>query len=128
MERLDAHLDRKHFSGEFALPEEEYSLDYTWRKQEFINAHITGGSLMGSLFEDCVFNNTIFENVFIDDVDFVRCHFDNFKIINCSREGMEMRECTGNPPTLIGTKAPRPGWEDKTLPPGWGPETDGTKR
>ncbi len=81
-----------------------------------------------SLFEECVFQNTTFENIYLEHVDFVRCHFENFKIIDCSREGMEMRECTGNPPTLIGTKAPRPGWEDKTLPPGWGPEADGTRR
>ncbi|MFH0851954.1 MAG: hypothetical protein V1876_04370 [Candidatus Peregrinibacteria bacterium] len=45
----------------------------------------------------------------MDHTDFVRCHFENFKIINCSRDSMEMRECTGAPPTIIGTKEELPG-------------------
>ena len=79
---------------------------------------------MGSIFKNCTFKNTTFENIYLDHVDFVRCRFENFTILNCSREGMEMRECMGTPPTLIGDKAPRPGWENRKPPPGWGPEAD----
>ncbi|OIO55566.1 hypothetical protein AUJ46_01190 [Candidatus Peregrinibacteria bacterium CG1_02_54_53] len=125
MENLDAVLSRQHFSGEFILSEKGYSLDYPWKNREFIEAHVTGGSMTGSLFEDCTFRNTTFENIYMDDVDFVRCRFENFRIINCSRDGMEMRECTGSPPIMIGTKEGPPGWRDRPPPPGW--ESHGKK-
>ncbi|MEK7217974.1 MAG: hypothetical protein AAB728_00760 [Patescibacteria group bacterium] len=128
MENLNDCLSYERFEGDFFLTEDGYSLDFPWKKKAFIGAHISGGSLTCSLFEDCTFKNTTFENIFIEHVDFVRCHFDNFRIINCAHEGMEMRKCTGSPPTLIGTKAPSPGWQNKPLPPDWGSEADEAKR
>lgn len=103
MEPLDPVIGNPRIEGEFFLREGEI-LDFPWRKTAFINTKIEGGSMTDSLFEDCTFTNTTFENVYMDDVDFVRCHFDNFKIINCSRECLKMRECTGSPPTMMGTK------------------------
>ncbi len=118
LENLDSVWGRQSISGEFFLNEGDV-LDSKWKGGEFINAHISGGSVTCSLFENCTFKNTTFENVYMDNVDFVRCHFDNFKMINCSRDAMEMRECTGSPPTLIGAKEPRPGWENlPSRPPG----------
>lgn len=103
MENLDSVWGRKRVGGKFFL-EEDAILDDVWKNGELIDLHVSGGSLTGSLFEDCTFRNTTFENIYLDHVDFVRCHFENFRIIHCSKDGMEMRECTGSPPTLIGTK------------------------
>ncbi|MEK7218943.1 MAG: pentapeptide repeat-containing protein, partial [Patescibacteria group bacterium] len=99
MEYLDSIWGKPQVNGQFYLNEGDI-LDSRWKGGIFIDVHISGGSLTGSFFEDCTFKNTTFENVYMDDVDFNRCHFENFKIINCSREGMEMRECTGSPPML----------------------------
>ncbi|MFA5273345.1 MAG: pentapeptide repeat-containing protein [Candidatus Peribacter sp.] len=122
MENPDNQLYRiwgkPHLSGKYII-EEGHILDDVWKKGEFVDVYVSGGSMTGSLFEHCTFRNTTFENIYMDDVDFVRCHFDNFQIINCSRDGMEMRECTGSPPTLIGTKEGPPGWRDQPHPPGW---------
>ena len=121
MEYLDKVLSQPLIQGEFYLKEGDI-LDYLWKNQEFIEAHVTGGSMIDSSFEDCTFRNATFENIFMDEIDFVRCHFENFRIINCSRDCMEMRECTGSPPTMIGTKEGPPGWREKTTyPPGWEP-------
>jgi hypothetical protein len=127
MEPLDPVIGNSLIKGEYFLREREI-LDFPWRKTEFIEAKISGGSMTDSLFEDCIFKNTIFENIYLDHVDFVRCRFENFQIINCSREWMEMRECTGSPPTLIGTKEPPLSRNNKPFPPGWGPETEETAK
>lgn len=103
VEPFDAVIGNSTIQGEYSLREREI-LDYPWKKTVFTDAAVSCGSMTGSLFEECTFQNTTFENIYLDHVDFVRCHFENFRIINCSRDGMEMRECTGSPPTLIGTK------------------------
>ncbi|MDD4319085.1 MAG: pentapeptide repeat-containing protein [Candidatus Peribacteraceae bacterium] len=120
MESFDAVVGKKHITGEYFLQENEI-LDYPWKKTTFNDARVSGGSMTASLFEDCIFKNTTFEHIYLDDVDFVRCHFENFKIINCSHDAMEIRECTGSPPTIIGTKEPRSGSRNMTFPPGWEP-------
>ncbi len=104
MQHLDSAWGELELSGKFFLDEGDV-LDSVWKNGKLHDAEISGGSLTGSVFEDCTFTNVTFTNIFMDDVDFVRCHFENFRIVNCSREGIEMRECTGSPPTLIGTKA-----------------------
>lgn len=90
-------------TGNFSIGENAV-LDYPWKDKHFVDAHIAGGSIAGSLFEQCTFTNTTFENVSLDHVDFVRCDFNNFRIINCPHNGMEIRECTGTPPTIIGSE------------------------
>ncbi|MDD3896851.1 MAG: hypothetical protein PHU04_03350 [Candidatus Peribacteraceae bacterium] len=103
MELIDSIIGKDHITGDFFLQEKEI-LDFPWRGTVFDEAKILGGSMMGSLFENCTFTNTTFENIHLDHVDFVRCHFESFKIINCSKDGMEIRECIGSPPTMTGTK------------------------
>lgn len=103
MQNLDAALGLQKLTGEFML-EENHVLDYAWKQTEFVDAYVVGGSLTGTLFENCTFINTTFKNIYLDHTDFIRCHFGKFSIVDCSHSGMEMRDCTGSPPTIVGSK------------------------
>ncbi|MBU0766991.1 pentapeptide repeat-containing protein [Patescibacteria group bacterium] len=107
MQYLDSALDSAQITGDFEIPDNSV-LDFPWKNKEFRNAHVRGGSLTGSTFEGCSFFETDFENIALDHVDFIRCHFENFRIINCPHDGMEIRECTGKPPTIIGSRDAKP--------------------
>lgn len=102
MKHLDEALDMPELTGDFSIGENAV-LDYPWKNKIFRKTHVQGGSLSGSLFQECSFVDTTFENVILDHVDFVRCSFDGFRIINCSLNGIELQECTGTPPTITGS-------------------------
>jgi uncharacterized protein YjbI with pentapeptide repeats len=118
MDHLSSALGNSTIKGLFTLKEGEV-LDSTWKNVVFTDATISGGSLTGSVFEKCTFKNVVFDTVYLDDVDFIQCQFENVSIQNCTHEGMEMRDCIGPPPTIMGTKEKIAGWENLPIPPAW---------
>lgn len=95
MTNLDSVLNNSEITGVFQ--DDQSVLDFHWKGKKFHTAHVTGGSVSGSRFEDCSFTNVTFENVVLDHVDFIRCTFNHFQIVHCSHQGMEIRECSGEP-------------------------------
>ncbi|MBP9750977.1 MAG: pentapeptide repeat-containing protein [Candidatus Peribacteraceae bacterium] len=95
MVNLDTALNDSEITGTFQG--DQSVLDFHWKNKNFHEAKIIGGSLSGSRFEDCSFTNVLFENVALDHVDFLRCSFDQCQLIHCAREGMEVKNCTGEP-------------------------------
>lgn len=103
MSLLNSIVGQPYVTGERFLGEKEI-LDFPWKGTVFENVLVRHGSMTGSQFLDCTFINTVFEDIYLDHVDFLRCHFEGFTILHCSHEGMEMQECRGQPPTIIGDK------------------------
>lgn len=95
-----AYTESKDLTGKLTLVEGGI-LDEEFDGYSFKNCDISIGSLSGSIFRNCLFENSLFHDMYLDSVSFKNCTFKNIIIKKCTHENLIVQECKGEPITFL---------------------------
>lgn len=82
--------------GTHRLPK-SYVFDTKVENAHFVDFHLDGGSLCGSVFEHCVFERSSVSFTCLDHVTFRDCDFRSFVLLECSTDELVTDGCDGEP-------------------------------
>ena len=72
-------------------------LDEEFEGYIFRDCDISIGSLCGSIFSNCIFDNCLFHDMHLDSVTFRNCTFKKTTIRHCTQEDLIFQDCKGEP-------------------------------